>query len=101
MEAYKLNHAHAKVHGSVRELAWLGFATCMVQLPQVHGWTFRIAWFSFRRCMGGLKIPQSNGRNDTSAAFSFCDHSTTGAPLTIVTVAVNTKFVSVLSVPAA
>ena len=39
METRELNHARANLHGSARQLAWLDFATCMVQLAEVHGWT--------------------------------------------------------------
>ena len=38
-------------------------------------------------------------RRDSSAALSFGDHSTTGAPSTIVIVAVNTEFVPNHSLP--
>ena len=44
METPKRNHAHANLHGWARELAWLDFATCMVQLAEVHGSASSVAW---------------------------------------------------------
>ena len=51
MEAPKRNHAHAEVHGSTRQLAWLDFRTCMVGLAQMHGSARASAWFSFFGCI--------------------------------------------------
>ena len=51
METREWNHAHAEVHGSTWQLAWLDFRTCMVPLTQVHGSALTRAWFSFFDCI--------------------------------------------------
>ena len=56
METRERNHAHAKVHGSARQLAWLDFATCMVQLSEVHGSAFVVAWMDSKSPILASKI---------------------------------------------
>ena len=59
MEMRERNHAHANLHGSARQLAWLDSATCMVGLAKVHGWTRQSAWLDFATCM--VQLPALHG----------------------------------------
>ena len=56
METRKLNHALANLHGFAQQLAWLDFATCMVQLAEVHGSAFVVAWLDLKSPILASKI---------------------------------------------
>ena len=56
METRERNHALANLHGSARQLAWLDFATCMVQLSEVHGSAFVVAWMDSKSPILASKI---------------------------------------------
>ena len=42
--------------GYARQLAWLDFATCMVQLSEVHGSAFVVAWMDSKSPIFASKI---------------------------------------------
>ena len=44
METQKRNHAHANLHGSARQLAWMDARKSMVGLSEVHGSASGVAW---------------------------------------------------------
>ena len=62
METRERNHAHAKVHGSARRLAWLDFATCMVQLAEVHGSASGVAWMDLKTAIYRSKMARPHAR---------------------------------------